>query len=170
MPTSSRFEARHDEDGRLCDIVAHENGRDLVMLGPGGPERERNMARSAERRPDALPVLLGAGLGYALRYLLDTGKGPVAVVEKETDLQELTASLADLDPEQRSRLLVVRENDPKAALTILTHWQTAHGGRPLLPLPLPFYQRLDRPYYGWLREQLAASADFDFWGRAVCCC
>ena len=167
MPTPSRFEARRDKDGRLCDIVAHEGGRELVMLGPGGPERERNMARSAERRPDALPVLLGAGLGYALRYLLDAGRGPVAVVEKETDLQELTASLADLAPEQRERLLIVQESDPRAALTILTHWQTAHGGRPLLPLPLPFYQRLDRPYYGWLREQLAASADFDFWGRAV---
>ena len=167
MPTPSRFEARRDKDGRLCDIVAHEGGRELVMLGPGGPERVRNMARSAERRPDALPVLLGAGLGYALRYLLDAGRGPVAVVEKETDLQELTASLADLAPEQRERLLIVQESDPRAALTILTHWQTAHGGRPLLPLPLPFYQRLDRPYYGWLREQLAASADFDFWGRAV---
>lgn len=166
MP-SCRFEAQYDGDGRLRDIVAHTDGRDLVMLGPGGPERERNMARSAGRRPDAMPVLLGAGLGYALRCLLDANDGPVAVVEKEADLQKLTASLENLDPALRQRLLIVREEDPKKALTLLTHWQTAHGGRPLLPLPLPFYQRLDNAYYGWLREQLAASAEFDFWGRAV---
>ncbi len=167
MPPSCRFEARYGEDGRLRDIVARTNGRDLVMLGPGGPERERNMARSASRRPDALPVLLGAGLGYALRFLLDASDGPVAVVEKERDLQKLTASLDNLDPARRQRLLIVQEDDPHKALALLTHWQTAHGGRPLLPLPLPFYQRLDSAYYGWLREQLAASAEFDFWGRAV---
>ena len=107
MPQPCRFEAQYDENGRLRDIVAHENGRDLVMLGPGGPERERNMARSAARRPDALPVLLGAGLGYALRQLLDDHDGPVAVVEKETDLQQLTASLADLPPALSERLLIV---------------------------------------------------------------
>ena len=167
MPPSCRFEARYGEDGRLRDIVARTNGRDLVMLGPGGPERERNMARSASRRPDALPVLLGAGLGHALRFLLDASDGPVAVVEKERDLQKLTASLDNLDPALRQRLLIVQEGDPHKALALLTHWQTAHGGRPLLPLPLPFYQRLDSAYYGWLREQLAASAEFDFWGRAV---
>lgn len=167
MPPPCRFEARYGEDGRLRDIVARTNGRDLVMLGPGGPERERNMARSASRRPDALPVLLGAGLGYALRFLLDASDGPVAVVEKERDLQKLTASLDNLDPARRQRLLIVQEDDPHKALALLTHWQTAHGGRPLLPLPLPFYQRLDSAYYGWLREQLAASAEFDFWGRAV---
>ena len=93
---------------------------------------------------------------------------PVAVVEKGNGPAGAYRLAGRFSlPEQRERLLIVQESDPRAALTILTHWQTAHGGRPLLPLPLPFYQRLDRPYYGWLREQLAASADFDFWGRAV---
>lgn len=42
-----------------------------------------------------------------------------------------------------------------------------HGGKRLLPVALPFYLRLDRAYYGELRDKLVASARFDFWGRVV---
>ena len=48
----------------------------------------------------------------------------------------------------------------------MTHWQNSNDGLPMLPIVLPFYQRLDREYYGALRQNLEASAKFDFWGRA----
>ena len=160
-------------DGQPADIIAHLHGRDLAMLGPGGSRRElapveKFLAEHAEPATrNVLPVLLGAGLGHALRLLLDNWKGPVAVVDKEEDIEALTGTLADLPKASRARVLLVDSPDPAAALGELTRWQLAHGGKPLQPLPLTFYQRLDRDYYGSLRESLNASATFDFWRRAV---
>ena len=152
-----------------ADILAHVDGRSFAMLGPGGAEREKSVVSSLspEQCRDALPVLLGAGLGHALHLLLEEHDGPIAVVEQENSLQELTGVLASLSVDLRQRVLLVAASDPQAALNELTHWQTRHNGKRLLPLALPFYLRLDRAYYGELREKLAASARFDFWSRAV---
>ena len=167
--------------GAPCDIIAHENGRTLTMLGPGGPRRElaalepfltrlATRAETAGTVPgagQALPVLLGAGLGHALRRLLDAWDGPLAVVDKEHDLEALTGTLAALPQAARERVLVVDSPEPAAALAALTRWQLAQGGKPLMPLSLAFYQRLDKDYYGALRDSLSASTRFDFWSRAV---
>ena len=167
--------------GAPCDIIAHEDGRSLTMLGPGGPRRELAAVepflarqaprdepqRTAPRVGEALPVLLGAGLGHALGRLLDAWDGPLAVVDKEQDLEVLTGTLAALPETARERVLVVDNPEPSGALAALTRWQLAQGGKPLMPLPLPFYQRLDKAYYGALRDSLSASTRFDFWSRAV---
>ncbi len=168
-----RFEALfspgHRDGDAPADVLAHVAGRSFAMLGPGGPEREKAVIKAIppDQRKDALPVVLGAGLGHALHLLLEENDGPIAVVEKEHTLRELTGVLAALPEPARQRVLLVDAEDPQAALTELTHWQTRHGGKRLLPLPLPFYLRLDRAYYGELRDKLAASARFDFWSRAV---
>lgn len=168
-----RFEALfpkgHRKGDPPTDVLAHVAGRSFAMLGPGGPEREKAVIKAIppEQRKDALPVLLGAGLGHALHLLLEENDGPIAVVEKERALRELTGVVDALPESARRRVLLVDAEDPHAALTELTHWQTRHGGKRLLPLPLPFYLRLDRAYYGELRDKLAASARFDFWSRAV---
>ena len=165
-----RFEAVFSEaDGSLCDILAHLNGRSMAMLGPGGPKRERQVIETARDKLDGscLPVLLGAGLGYALQLVLQLYDGPVAVVEKEKELQEITGLRRSLTPEESTRVLWLDGEETDALLSALTHWQSAYGGKPLLPLPLPFYLRLDRSYYSLLREKLAASTAFDFWQRAV---
>lgn len=162
-----------DDAATPADIIAHENGRSLAMLGPGGPRRETTTAEAflAEHggvgTGRVLPVLLGAGLGHALHHLLAGWDGPVAVVDKEEELQRLTGALAGLSGEERSRVLVVESPDAPAALAELTRWQLDQGGKPLVPLPLAFYQRLDKAYYGAIRESLNASARFDFWSRAV---
>ena len=151
------------------DVFAHCNGRQFYMLRPGGPERESAViaAQSEALARPCLPVLLGCGLGHALHLLLQTVTGPVAVVEKEPDLQSCTGTLARLSPVERKRVFLVSETDSDTALSRLTHWQMEHGGLPLLPLALPFYLRLDRDYYGGLQKNLQASARFDFWGRAA---
>ncbi len=159
--------------GRPADIIAHEMGRSLAMLGPGGPRREltpvetflKEQAGNGEGA--VLPVLLGAGLGHALGRLLEAWSGPLAVVDKEAELEALTGTLAALPEASRERLLVVDEGEPAAALAELTRWQLAHGGKPLVPVPLAFYQRLDKAYYGTVRDSLNASARYDFWSRAV---
>lgn len=171
-----RCRALSDSSGRLADLeVIRPDASPLVMLGPGGPAREE-AALAPLDRPDAagtLPVLLGAGMGHALKKLISTLPPPgraerdpadpplIAVVDREPDLREAAGVRVD-DP----RVLLVSDADPQAALARLSRWQTERGGAPFLPLPLPFYQRLDRGYYGFLREKLEASRRFDFWSRA----
>ncbi len=162
----------YDAEGRPIDVEIDRPGATpLRLLGPGGPRRELAIL-NALHRPDALnaadapparpvlPVLLGAGMGHALARLLEAaptlpGAGDcpagvplVAVVDKEDDARR-AAGLELADP----RLLVVNDADPAAALARLSHWQTERGGLPFLPLPHPVYQRLDKSYYGRLREQ-----------------
>ncbi len=153
------------EDGRLADLCLQVEGKCWRVLGRGGPEAEERSVREFLAAPDGLPVLLGAGLGHGLDLLLSEWDGPVAVVDKETAIQK-AAGLPERLGDVWERLLWVRADDPKAALADLTRWQMAHGGRPLHPLAHSVYARLDRGYYGGLREALAASKDFDFWARA----
>ena len=168
--TSPHFAAVPAPDGSgPADIAVQHGGRSFAMLGPGGPNRELQVVEAVRQRLDTpcLPVLLGAGLGMALKQLLQLHTGPVAVVEKEADLQGLTGVRASLTPQDAGRVLWLDSPDAAAILASLTHWQSAHAGKPFLPLVLPFYQRLDRDFYGSLRQKLEASASFDFWGRAV---
>ncbi|WP_165174664.1 glycosyltransferase [Desulfovibrio sp. ZJ369] len=155
--------------GRPADVIACVAGRRFAMLAPGGPEREKACVESIapEQWRDSLPVLLGAGMGHALHLILERSQGPVAVVEKEQPLQRLTGVLSGLPERLRQRVLLVDAASLQDALRELTHWQMQHGGKRLLPVALPFYLRLDRAYYGGLRDKLAASARYDFWGRVV---
>ncbi len=162
-------DAPEHREGLPADVAVQCGGREFYMLRPGGPERETAAvtAQAEALKRKCLPVLLGCGLGHALRLLLHTVAGPVAVVEKENGLQACTGVLAALSPAERERVLLVTEEDPAAALSRLTRWQMAHAGLPLLPLTLPFYLRLDRAYYGGLQKELQASARFNFWGRVA---
>ena len=164
------FRAITDENGLLVDLeVERENSTPLRILGAGGPERELGvLAALPEAGPaldGGLPVLLGAGLGHALRSLL--AKYPpesvqvVALLDKEAELIQAV----DL-PLDDSRLLFISTVDSNTALKELSLWQSKMGGRPFLPLVHPFYQRLDRDFYGHIRQHLEASRDFDFWGKA----
>lgn len=159
------FESILNTSGQITDVVAHVGKRTIAMLGPGGPERERTAI--GKLPDDALPVMLGCGLGHALDMLLKQTQGPVAIVELEKDLQATTLVIQNLSREDRDRLLYVVEPDTQKALNLLTQWQLEHGGKRLHPIVLPFYLRLNTKYYGWLREKLTASANFDFWSRAV---
>lgn len=152
-------------DGKLTDIIARKDSKSLAMLGPGGAEREL-AALNNLNNADKLPVLLGFGMGHALGKLLAIHNGPIAVVEKFKDLENLAQPLTGISAKDLERIFVVREPDFRKALALLTHWQDNNGGLPFLPIVLPFYQRLDRDYYGELRQNLEASAKFDFWGRA----
>ena len=156
-------------DTAPVDLEAVSSARSFAMLSPGGPERETAVVQALpdEQLRDALPVLLGCGMGHALKLLLERCAGPVAVVEKEIEIQKLSGTIAALLPQDRQRVQLVSASDVDEALRQLTHWQAQHNDMRLLPLPLPFYLRLDRAYYGRLQKELAASAQFDFWNRAT---
>ena len=162
----SVFEAIQAEDGTLLDIQVH-GAKSFLALGRGGAERELNALAVLTNQENCLPVFLGAGLGHALRAFIHNHDGPFAVVEKEHDLQTQTRSLIHLPEDVRKRMLFLDDPDPQNVLVALTRWQSSHQGQRLLPIVLPFYQRLDSTYYGFLRKELEASARFDFWSRAV---
>jgi spore maturation protein CgeB len=168
----------------VADVEVTVDGRTMPMLGPGGPARELALlapyekllaeARpaspgvSAQAVPPVLPVLLGAGTGAALARLLELHPGPVAVVDRSTEILAVTR-LRDrhADATAAGRILWVTDDDADAALRTLTRWQYENGGLQLLPLPHPFYLRLDRAHYARLRDVLSASARFNFWERAA---
>ncbi|MDE7242326.1 MAG: hypothetical protein K2N62_10730, partial [Desulfovibrio sp.] len=111
-----RYEVVPSQDGAAtpADIIAHENGRSLAMLGPGGARRELTTAEAfltehggrGANSGAVLPVLLGAGLGHALGRLLEGWEGPLAVVDKEQQLAALSGTLPNLTEPERGRILV----------------------------------------------------------------
>lgn len=170
MNKSYSIYPHRDKNGVLVDIEIEQDGRRIAMLGPGGARRELSLLTSGsgeEGVPDfarKLPVLLGSGMGHALRELLQRTDGPVAVVDKERPLLEITELKKQSDI---SRVQWIEDEDPQTALTRLTRWQEEHGGKPLFPVMNLFYQRLDRQWYQTILERVKASAIFDFWGKAV---
>ena len=159
---SPRFEAKR-ANGEVTDITAHIGERCIDMLGAAGAQREEAAVGELGAR---LPVLLGLGMGHALRQTLASTGGPVAVVEKYAEVEELSPALSGLSREDLARVHFVREKTVKDALAHLTRWQDEHDGLPLVPVALPFYQRIDRAFFGELRQFLSASATFDFWSKA----
>lgn len=156
-----------DATGGLIDLLITFRGRTLPLLGPGGPSRELTTLAPydrADKPQDSLPVLLGAGLGHALEALLQRHDGPIAVVDAGHGILEASRLR---DRYRSKRILWVDEYDLDTALRTLTTWQIAHGGVPFMPLPNPVYLRFDRDFYAPLRDRLAASERFDFWGKAT---
>ncbi len=156
-------------EGRMpVDIVVARAQGDLHMLGTGGDERELAFVTGVDFA-GKLPVLLGAGLGYALNYVLEHSDGPVAVVDKETDIQELSTIRERFSPEvlgdQAARIMWFDGQDTQELLRQLTHWQLTHGGRPFVAVTHPFYMRLDKAWYGLVRQHVTASQHYDFWAK-----
>ena len=162
------FEAIRDLSGELADVRAHVNGRVLAMLGPGGPDRELAPLRSIshDKLQNSLPVLLGSGMGWALNEVLKIFAGPVAIVDREAAVLAMTRPLDSVAPEQASRVMLLSDGDSQKTLDRLRQWQMENGSKPLLPIALPFYLRLDRDYYGKIRDQLTASPE-SFWSQAI---
>lgn len=160
-----------DEAGNPVDIeLQRSDALPLRMLGSGGAAREEAvLAPLDQEKEDVLPVLLGLGMGHALRALLERHSGPVAVVDREGPLVDLMRS--ELAPLLHDPRVILIEGNPgneglEQVLKALSLWQEEQGGAPFLPLAHPFYQRLDRAWYGELRQRLEASRKFNFWAKA----
>lgn len=161
------FTAIRDENGVLADVTANINGRSIAMLGSGGLGRELALARDfLSHKMDHLPVFLGAGLGHAIKFVLTEYAGPIAIIDKESDLLEITGALSPLSPGERERIELINDADTRCAIGKLTVWQNEHGRKPMHPIAAAFYQRLDHPYYGEIRKSVAASSKYDFWNKA----
>ncbi len=147
------------------DIMVERAHGPLFMLGPSGAERELAFVQNLEFE-NTLPVLLGAGLGHALNYILSKYQGPMAIIDKEIKIQELSKTISKLKAKDRARIYLIDTQDSTEALRLLTHWQSQNGLLPFLSIAHPFYLRLDREWYGHVRSNVQASQSFDFWSRA----
>lgn len=148
--------------GLLDDVRLGVGGKTWRLWGRGGREREEALAASVP--PRTLPVLLGPSLGRCLELLAEGG-GPVAVVDREAAVWEITG--------QRQRfgaapnVLRLDGADPEAVLAALTRWQAEQGGLPFAPLAAPAARRVAPGLYGALFDALAASAKANFWDKAT---
>jgi len=151
-------------DSGQQDVRVLRGEQEMRILGPGGPKRELDILAGHDFSADCLPVLLGAGMGHALRALLEKlpPELPLAVADKEDEILELTGLRASFP---HTRITWFSADNSDECLRELTHWQGRHGNLPLAPLAHPFYLRLDRAYYGTLRDRLKTG--FDFWSRAA---
>ncbi len=157
------------DQGKLRDIIIRRNGADSSILGSGGPKRELDVVEAhLSARPQNSPrltVLLGGGLGHGLKALLAGTTGPVAVVDKESAIQNISHLQENLASEPR--LIWISQPNPQGVIAELTRLQQAHDNIPLAVCALPFYQRLDRAYYQEIKKTLEAGELFDFWGKAA---
>ena len=157
----ARLTARY-ENGICVDIeIKRENALPFQMLGNGGKNRELAILPKDFDQTKHLAVFLGYGMGIAFaEFRRRYPAAPLAIVDKEQDILE---ALNFSCPED---VLLISEHDKKEAITKLTKWQEKNQKKALYPVINPFYQRLDREYYGFLREHAAASQKFNFWDKA----
>ncbi len=147
------------------DIVVERRNGPLFMLGPSGAERELACVNNLNFN-GSLPVLLGTGLGHALNFILTKHRGPIAIIDKELEIQTLTNIIAQLKPDQQKRITLISTDDLSEVSRLLTVWQSEHDFLPFQAVIHPFYMRLDRAWYGEVRKNVEASQSFDFWSKA----
>ncbi len=164
-----KIKKKYDQEGKIIDIILDIEGNTVSMLGSGGLEREKNIVArflSLKKRTDTkafLPVLVGSGLGYALKELLEKTDDPIAVIDKEDIL-----NYTELDTIcSNKRICWICSSDADDALHSLTQWQNQHCGRPMIALVHPFYMKLDKSWYKKIYRQIEASTKFDFWSKAI---
>lgn len=165
------------KNGALIDIAVTHDGKTRPMLGPGGKARELAVITSVSASPDPfdparhLPVLIGGGVGFALAALVERlekahGKNfPLAVVDKETAILEAGGLRERFAAYPNIRWIT--ETAPGSAIRELTRWQQDNGDKALFQFSHPFYLRLDKAFYGAVREAAAASARFNLWEKAA---
>jgi len=158
-----RYTCIYDENNTCIDIeVCREGASPICILGNGGAQRELACLPKDIEIKNYLPVFLGIGMGHAYHEFRNQYPTlPIAIIDKEEDLWQ--AAGINIEDENT---LIINKNENGNTLLALTDWQNSHTGKPFFPIAHSFYQRLDKAFYGELREKLLASQKCDFWGKA----
>jgi spore maturation protein CgeB len=139
--------------------VTLPDGRVWHLWGRGGAAREAELASGVPE--DALPVLLGSGLGRCLEHL--AGRPAVVVVDRERAIQEASGARERFAGQENVHWL---DGDAEAVLARVEALRREHGLAGVHALRLPLYQRLGRAYYGALAARLQAMDAFTRTARA----
>ncbi len=147
------------EKDNLIDIEVQSASNKFRMLGPAGVKRELSIINNKET--NGLPVLIGAGLGYALEEICK--KFPhVAVIDKEVDLLSITEL-----KEKYPNVLWINDSDINIVFQKLTAWQNKNQNQAFISYLNPCYLRLDRTWYKQIHDDVSASSKFNFWDKAI---
>ncbi len=146
-----KAEAITDQTG-IVDIRIHIAGKVLHMWGRNAVQREQALAQSVPQ--NVVPVLLGAGLGYCANQLLQHGF-TVAIADTAPAIRELGEMPDDVLLLEGSVDEVIRKLRQISAET----------RKPLYPVKIPFYLRLDPNWYGSIAKAIETSLEPDFWQR-----
>lgn len=140
------------------DVRIYIEGKKWHLWGRRGQERELALAEAVAK--DALPVVIGAGLGYCAEKLAQSG--PVLVLDNDPLIAGVSGAVR---LKENDRISFVN-GDPAEALEQVRRWRTENGGGPLEIVKIPLYLRLNRDWYGILANTLEAEKDSslgDFW-------
>lgn len=151
------------QDNELRDLRIERQGRVSHWGGRHGIAQELKRSDDIPRDGSVLPVFVGLGLGHGLQALLAEYAGPVAVIDREKSMHELTRTRMAWAHDRRVLWL---DGEARDVLQSLSNWQMEHGGLPFFPLVDPCHVRLDPEYYRALADQLAVSQSVDFWSQA----
>lgn len=153
-----------DDYGTCIDVeVMRDALSPLRLLGSGGKNRELGIVPK-ENLDKFLPVLLGYGMGHAYEELCRQYPHiPIAIIDKETPIQKIS-------PITLHSVKHIHINDDMGStMQKLTQWQEQYKSKPLYPIINPFYQRLDKDFYGKLKQAIetkqATPPLFDFWEK-----
>ncbi len=157
----ARFTCKYENNICVDIEIKKENGLSLSILGNGGKKRELAILPQDYSPEKHLAVFIGYGMGYAYQtFLSEYPQAPLAVIDKEEDLLQAVS----FTPSKNT--LFLNDKNKELILKKLTIWQEQNNKKPLYPIVHPFYQRLDKEFYGYLREQATASQKYNFWEKA----
>lgn len=167
MDNTPPIVVRFTPEDTIEDVQVVRSGRTLAMLGEGGPKRELDVAQAFidQLLPAELPVLLGSGAGYCLETVAahcESNGLPLLVIDGEEEILGVTRLRTLWN---KPFITWVTTPDLSRASSLLTEWQNQHGGKPLKGCVLPFYQRLNKAYFGQLRQYCEASASVNIWEK-----
>lgn len=143
----------------ISDIRIQINGKVWHMWGRNGDKRESQLADKITS--EKLPVLMGSGLGVCLDRLAE--KGPVAVVDRENNLSDISGTAKK---KQHHNILWLDDDDPKEVIRKLFSWQHKNSDLSFEVLRIPVYIRLDKNYYGLIADSVEQGQKVDFWAKA----
>lgn len=135
----------------LSDVRLDVGGRVWHLAGRGGPDAERQRALDA-LADDAMPVLVGAGLGAGLAAVREVRPGPIFVLDRETAIDAVTGVRAAVagDP----AVHFCDDPDPDRAAAMVADAARAAGFSRLAVIVHPLYRRLRPAWYGLALDRL----------------
>ena len=168
---------------QCVDVMVTRGAKQLHMLGAGGATRELTFlpnesalttllqkTDTTDKEQARLPVLIGAGVGFALKKLITHlhkqygSSFSLAIVDNELDI--LSATKLKQQYSTYEGIHWITGKTVEDALADLTHWQATHGNLSLQPFANPFYLRLNREFYSAIADACTASAKSNFWEKA----
>ncbi|MBN1419984.1 MAG: DUF115 domain-containing protein [Planctomycetes bacterium] len=155
MPTAALSTAR---SGDPTIAVRAEDGAEVWLHSKYDPRREAaGLAGEGTAGPLDTIVLLGIGLGYPLRAILEKvgPANPVVAIERDPALVRAALSMLPMDDVLvRKNLFIFAGAEPDRVMAVLSSWAGLFLGSGIRLIAHPASARAFAGYYGRMREAI----------------